>query len=65
MWKTELYFPCSSVLILCSLSRLQPLTIFQRSLTTMQIQIQGLLQFAVPLFPSAEVSQTPSHDCYP
>uniref|UniRef100_A0A671WVE3 Protein tweety homolog n=1 Tax=Sparus aurata TaxID=8175 RepID=A0A671WVE3_SPAAU len=31
-----------------------PLTIFQRSLTTMQIQIQGLLQFAVPLFPSAE-----------
>uniref|UniRef100_A0A3B3TV20 Protein tweety homolog n=1 Tax=Poecilia latipinna TaxID=48699 RepID=A0A3B3TV20_9TELE len=27
----------------------QPLTIFQRSLTTMQIQIQGLLQFAVPL----------------
>lgn len=24
----------------------------------MQIQIQGLLQFAVPLFPSAEVSQT-------
>lgn len=34
---------------------LQPLTIFQRSLTTMQIQIQGLLQFAVPLFPAAEV----------
>uniref|UniRef100_A0A3Q2D6J7 Protein tweety homolog n=1 Tax=Cyprinodon variegatus TaxID=28743 RepID=A0A3Q2D6J7_CYPVA len=33
----------------------QPLTIFQRSLTTMQIQIQGLLQFAVPLFPTAEV----------
>ncbi|XP_053269837.1 protein tweety homolog 2 isoform X3 [Pleuronectes platessa] len=32
----------------------QPLTIFQRSLTTMQIQIQSLLQFAVPLFPSAE-----------
>uniref|UniRef100_A0A673WQR9 Protein tweety homolog n=1 Tax=Salmo trutta TaxID=8032 RepID=A0A673WQR9_SALTR len=30
------------------------LTIFQRSLTTMQIQIQGLLQFAVPLFPTAE-----------
>ncbi|KAG7260996.1 hypothetical protein CRUP_018332 [Coryphaenoides rupestris] len=25
------------------------LTVFQRSLTTMQIQIQGLLQFAVPL----------------
>lgn len=32
----------------------QPLTIFQRSMTTMQIQIQGLLQFAVPLFPTAE-----------
>ncbi|XP_029697281.1 protein tweety homolog 2 isoform X2 [Takifugu rubripes] len=32
----------------------QPLTVFQRSLTTMQIQIQGLLQFAVPLFPTAE-----------
>ncbi|XP_031660649.1 protein tweety homolog 2 isoform X1 [Oncorhynchus kisutch] len=32
----------------------QSLTIFQRSLTTMQIQIQGLLQFAVPLFPTAE-----------
>ncbi|XP_019721157.1 protein tweety homolog 2 isoform X1 [Hippocampus comes] len=32
----------------------QPLTLFQRSLTTMQIQIQGLLQFAVPLFPTAE-----------
>ncbi|XP_065118482.2 protein tweety homolog 2 isoform X2 [Paramisgurnus dabryanus] len=32
----------------------QSLTLFQRSLTTMQIQIQGLLQFAVPLFPTAE-----------
>ncbi|KAJ7984807.1 hypothetical protein DPEC_G00358600 [Dallia pectoralis] len=32
----------------------QSLTIFQRSLTTMQMQIQQLLQFAVPLFPSAE-----------
>lgn len=32
----------------------QPLAIFQRSMTTMQIQIQGLLQFAVPLFPTAE-----------
>uniref|UniRef100_A0A8K9UIJ7 Protein tweety homolog n=1 Tax=Oncorhynchus mykiss TaxID=8022 RepID=A0A8K9UIJ7_ONCMY len=30
------------------------LTIFQRSLTTMQIQIQGLLQFSVPVFPTAE-----------
>ncbi|XP_037679325.1 protein tweety homolog 2-like [Choloepus didactylus] len=32
----------------------QVLTVFQRSLTTMQIQIGGLLQFAVPHFPSAE-----------
>eukprot|EP00070_Physeter_catodon_P047882 XP_028354776.1 protein tweety homolog 2 isoform X1 [Physeter catodon] len=32
----------------------QALTIFQRSLTTMQIQVTGLLQFAVPLFPTAE-----------
>ncbi|XP_057215030.1 protein tweety homolog 2 isoform X2 [Triplophysa rosa] len=32
----------------------QSLTVFQRSLTTMQMQIQGLLQFAVPLFPTAE-----------
>ncbi|KAG8446473.1 hypothetical protein GDO86_014072 [Hymenochirus boettgeri] len=32
----------------------QALTIYQRSLTTMQIQIQGLLQFAVPIFPTAQ-----------
>ncbi|GAB1297028.1 Protein tweety homolog 2 [Apodemus speciosus] len=32
----------------------ESLTIFQRSLTTMQIQVVGLLQFAVPLFPTAE-----------
>uniref|UniRef100_A0A670HSK5 Protein tweety homolog n=1 Tax=Podarcis muralis TaxID=64176 RepID=A0A670HSK5_PODMU len=32
----------------------QALTIYQRSLTTMQIQIQGLMQFALPLFPTAE-----------
>ncbi|XP_035511157.1 protein tweety homolog 2-like [Morone saxatilis] len=32
----------------------QSLTICQRSLTTMQIQIQGLLQFSVPFFPTAE-----------
>ncbi|XP_017499493.2 protein tweety homolog 2 isoform X2 [Manis javanica] len=32
----------------------QALTIFQRSLTTMQIQVAGLLQFAVALFPTAE-----------
>ncbi|XP_058263287.1 protein tweety homolog 2 isoform X1 [Hemibagrus wyckioides] len=32
----------------------QSLTLIQRSLTTMQIQVQGLLQFAVPLFPTAE-----------
>uniref|UniRef100_A0A674JZQ9 Protein tweety homolog n=1 Tax=Terrapene triunguis TaxID=2587831 RepID=A0A674JZQ9_9SAUR len=35
-------------------SAMQALTIYQRSLTTMQIQIQGLMQFAVPLFPTAE-----------
>ncbi|KAI3359760.1 hypothetical protein L3Q82_014132 [Scortum barcoo] len=32
----------------------QSLTICQRSLTTMQIQIQGLLHLSVPVFPSAE-----------
>ncbi|NWS06720.1 TTYH2 protein, partial [Motacilla alba] len=32
----------------------QALTVFQRSLTTMQIQIQGLMQYALPLFPTAE-----------
>ncbi|NWR80492.1 TTYH2 protein, partial [Centropus unirufus] len=32
----------------------QALTVFQRSLTTMQIQTQGLIQFALPLFPTAE-----------
>ncbi|XP_028843301.1 protein tweety homolog 2-like isoform X2 [Denticeps clupeoides] len=32
----------------------QPLTLFQRSLTTMQIQVQGLLQFSLPIFPTAE-----------
>uniref|UniRef100_A0A8C9YQK4 Protein tweety homolog n=1 Tax=Sander lucioperca TaxID=283035 RepID=A0A8C9YQK4_SANLU len=30
------------------------LTICQHSLTTMQIQIQGLLQFSLPVFPTAE-----------
>lgn len=40
----------------CVLST-QSLTIFQRSLTTMQIQVVGLLQFAVPLFPTAEVRE--------
>lgn len=39
----------------------QALTIFQRSLTTMQIQVAGLLQFAVPLFPTAEVRRPPRH----
>lgn len=34
---------------------LQALTVFQRSLTTMQMQTQGLIQFALPLFPMAEV----------
>lgn len=32
----------------------QSLTVCQRSLTTMQIQVQGLLQFSVPFFPTAE-----------
>ncbi|XP_061159215.1 protein tweety homolog 2-like isoform X6 [Syngnathus typhle] len=32
----------------------QSLTVSQRSLTTMQIQIQGLLQFSMPAFPTAE-----------
>ncbi|XP_022375786.1 protein tweety homolog 2 [Enhydra lutris kenyoni] len=32
----------------------QALTIFQRSLTTAQSQVAGLLQLAVPLFPTAE-----------
>ncbi|CAK6963078.1 protein tweety homolog 2-like [Scomber scombrus] len=32
----------------------QSLTVCQRSVTTMQIQIQGLMQFSVPLFPTAE-----------
>ncbi|XP_031168461.1 protein tweety homolog 2-like isoform X3 [Sander lucioperca] len=32
----------------------QSLTICQHSLTTMQIQIQGLLQFSLPVFPTAE-----------
>uniref|UniRef100_A0A8C6DU78 Protein tweety homolog n=1 Tax=Moschus moschiferus TaxID=68415 RepID=A0A8C6DU78_MOSMO len=32
----------------------QALTVFQRSLTAMQIQVAGLLQFAVPRFPTAE-----------
>lgn len=33
----------------------QALTVFQRSLTAMQIQVAGLLQFAAPRFPAAEV----------
>ncbi|XP_031428958.1 protein tweety homolog 2-like isoform X2 [Clupea harengus] len=32
----------------------QSLTTFQRSLTTMQIQVQGLLQFSLSIFPTAE-----------
>ncbi|XP_051995790.1 protein tweety homolog 2-like [Xyrauchen texanus] len=32
----------------------QSLTIFQRSLTTMQIQVQGLLQISLAVFPTAE-----------
>ena len=33
----------------------QALTVFQRSLTAMQIQVAGLLQFAAPRFPTTEV----------
>lgn len=44
----------------CGLSA-QALTTFQRSLTTMQIQVGGLLQFAVPLFPTAEVGGRAAH----
>uniref|UniRef100_A0A8C5FMB5 Protein tweety homolog n=1 Tax=Gadus morhua TaxID=8049 RepID=A0A8C5FMB5_GADMO len=55
-------FPCTSDVahyyLYCSPNLPSPfqqsLTIYQRSLTTMQIQIQGLLQFSVPLFPTAE-----------
>ncbi|KAM9296783.1 protein tweety homolog 2 [Gastrophryne carolinensis] len=32
----------------------QALNVFQKSLGTMQIQVQGLLQFAVPIFPTAQ-----------
>ncbi|KAM9462411.1 protein tweety homolog 2-like [Clarias gariepinus] len=32
----------------------QSMTLFQKSLTTMQIQVQRLLQFAIPTFPTAE-----------
>ncbi|XP_068118662.1 protein tweety homolog 2 isoform X3 [Hyperolius riggenbachi] len=32
----------------------QALNAFQKSLSTMQIQVQGLLQFAVPIFPTAQ-----------
>ncbi|MEQ2229423.1 Protein tweety 2-like [Ilyodon furcidens] len=35
-------------------SRVMSLTVCQRSLTTMQIQIQGLLQFSLPIFPTAQ-----------
>nr|XP_023507877.1 protein tweety homolog 2 isoform X2 [Equus caballus] len=48
---TRYYLYCSQSL---SSPFQQALTIFQRSLTTMQIQVVGLLQFAVPLFPTAE-----------
>lgn len=48
---TRYYLHCSQSLIS---PFQQSLTTFQRSLTTMQIQVGGLLQFAVPLFPTAE-----------
>ncbi|NXR38855.1 TTYH2 protein, partial [Zosterops hypoxanthus] len=43
----------------------QALTVFQRSLTTMQIQIQGLIQYALPLFPTAEVQERRAGDPHP
>ncbi|NXB80986.1 TTYH2 protein, partial [Donacobius atricapilla] len=43
----------------------QALTVFQRSLTTMQIQIQGLIQYALPLFPTAEVQEGGAGDLHP
>ncbi|NXE93742.1 TTYH2 protein, partial [Menura novaehollandiae] len=43
----------------------QALTVFQRSLTTMQIQIQGLIQYALPLFPTAEVQEQGAGGSYP
>ncbi|NWU36937.1 TTYH2 protein, partial [Hylia prasina] len=43
----------------------QALTVFQRSLTTMQIQIQGLIQYALPLFPTAEVQEGTAGDSHP
>lgn len=46
-------------------SPLQALTVFQRSLTTMQIQIQGLIQYALPLFPTAEVLERRAGDPHP
>uniref|UniRef100_A0A3Q2XUR2 Protein tweety homolog n=1 Tax=Hippocampus comes TaxID=109280 RepID=A0A3Q2XUR2_HIPCM len=52
--KTKLFadtaLPDEHVLLWCP----QSLTICQRSLTTMQIQVQGLLQFSVPVFPTAQ-----------
>ncbi|XP_054448964.1 protein tweety homolog 2 [Pteronotus mesoamericanus] len=48
---TRYYLHCSQSI---SSPFQQALTVFQRSLTTMQIQVAGLLQFAVPVFPTAE-----------
>ncbi|ELR60790.1 Protein tweety-like protein 2, partial [Bos mutus] len=51
---TQYYLYCSQS---ASSPFQQALTVFQRSLTAMQIQVAGLLQFAVPRFPTAEVRQ--------
>uniref|UniRef100_H2VA14 Protein tweety homolog n=1 Tax=Takifugu rubripes TaxID=31033 RepID=H2VA14_TAKRU len=53
-WLLTTFRSCLCASLCSVIPCLQPLTVFQRSLTTMQIQIQGLLQFAVPLFPTAE-----------
>uniref|UniRef100_A0A3B4YMH5 Protein tweety homolog n=1 Tax=Seriola lalandi dorsalis TaxID=1841481 RepID=A0A3B4YMH5_SERLL len=50
-WLLITYVSCVCV---CVFSLVSSLTICQRSVTTMQIQIQGLLQFSVPVFPTAE-----------
>ncbi|XP_062875058.1 protein tweety homolog 2-like isoform X2 [Trichomycterus rosablanca] len=48
---THYYLYCSQTL---SNPFQQSLTLFQRSLTTMQIQVQGLLQYSVGIFPTAQ-----------
>ncbi|NXW69842.1 TTYH2 protein, partial [Hirundo rustica] len=53
-WAAPLVLPGAGGALTVPHPPLQALTVFQRSLTTMQIQIQGLMQYALPLFPTAE-----------